>query len=437
MVDVIDKPVVQSDRAQVQHALREIGAQALFDASTPNVELQQGRVAFVSPPPSRETIARALIDAAQSRARPIVVTPARPTSADVPLPVAPAPPPVENAPTPDTEAAQRQQEAAALLTKARLLHHQALLRLAECIGTSQQEADRKLRAIADKTNVLQKSLDRTLDAQTLQGLRDQFRDLEHELQVVALDVTVSAVKDELAANKPYTHLVIPALLVAYGIVALWSLTGPANAQLPVLQLPYAVLAVGLIGGTMACFYRYIRVGPLNLLPGHTVWFATKPWLGMLTAAFAYLALQVGLFVFGSDMSAPAATDPSRMTVFLVIAWLVAFSDWFFEKVVTALAGKVIGGDGAGVLSTLDTGRGLTSAEAFLTDFARNPDILTMPPAQPVAPQPEPGTPAPPSADADLLELDDMAEDEASPDLPEADAEADLPEEPADQEPNRP
>lgn len=255
---------------------------------------------------------------------------------------------------PEQERSQADPEAVtALMLKIDLLLNQALR-----IPPDEQNT---LAEYPDKLLNLEKKLTTATDTATVQAIALELRELEIDFkQQVVRNVTAITEKTQRARNFRTMRL-IPGVIFLYSVLMIVVLLQSDEFySLPLFNIPLSVLGAGLVGGVTALYYRYRNVSPGRLTDNDVVWFFTKPLIGVLMAGLSYGAIQAGFFVFEGDITVEA----TMLWPYWILAWLVGFSDWFFDTFIVQVVGRLTGDQSDDMLENLTREGELSEAERY-------------------------------------------------------------------------
>ncbi|MGB1288088.1 MAG: hypothetical protein ACPG7F_16240 [Aggregatilineales bacterium] len=230
---------------------------------------------------------------------------------------------------------------AALLLRTEALLNQAL--------KVPPDEDGTLREYPDKILALEKRLMLATGASEVLQVSIAIREMEVAFKWDVLENVTRITERQQRAKDFRTMRLIPAIIFLYSILmVIILLQSDADYTLPLFQIPLSVLGAGLVGGVTAQYYRYRTVTPSRLTDNDIVWFFTKPLIALLMAGLAYGMIQAGFFVFQEG------TTASNLTLWpiWIIAALVGFSDWFFDKFIVQAVGRITGTEDEAVVTEL-------------------------------------------------------------------------------------
>jgi hypothetical protein len=139
-----------------------------------------------------------------------------------------------------------------------------------------------------------------------------------------------------AGRQGIGFIIISILAAVAGIVAL-SYAGIATESIPVLGIPYSVVAWSMLGAVAAMLYRFLNeaVGQLETVK----WLVVRPIQGIIMGCFLYYIIATGLIVVGGQQVTSSGTalsaigDAVRPELGPIIAFLGGFSDRFTNEMV--------------------------------------------------------------------------------------------------------
>lgn len=130
------------------------------------------------------------------------------------------------------------------------------------------------------------------------------------------------------------------IIAAIAAVSYW-LTG-IDYLIPVVGIPISIIIWAFLGGISAVLYRYYkRQSPASAIL-ETRYVIARPFVGAITGIITYFAITSGLFLLTGGGSTNVVPTPTQGPAILVLVWLIAFSDYVFEKVIVRLAGNLSG-----------------------------------------------------------------------------------------------
>jgi len=147
------------------------------------------------------------------------------------------------------------------------------------------------------------------------------------------------------------HLTVAAMIIYIGLISLAIVTlsktfdlenqfflgrTPMNEfMVPIISVPWPVIAWSLIGSFTAMIYRFNNY-PIHKFNDSVKWMVTRPIQGIFLGSIFYLILVSGLFILTGNSTLPSSNTGIADAVILVLSFLIGFSDRFADSVFNAL-----------------------------------------------------------------------------------------------------
>ena len=112
--------------------------------------------------------------------------------------------------------------------------------------------------------------------------------------------------------------------------------------IPVLGLPLQILVWSSIGSLSALLFRYYKRERTSALISEIRLLIGRFWIGIVAGSVFYFAMRSGLFVLSNQVVDLNNVPPGQQPVLWVLVWLIAFSDFMFERVIARISGNLIG-----------------------------------------------------------------------------------------------
>jgi len=177
-----------------------------------------------------------------------------------------------------------------------------------------------------------------------------------ELRKLKENAAIAAEKKQAKDEITLTWLVPVIILFYIGLIVLASLGLQSqllgDLPIPVLGIPLSILVWAAIGSVSAILFRYYRrekkssiIIELRLIIG-------RFWIGIVAGAVFYFAIRSGLFVLSNQAVDLNNVPSGQQQLILVLVWLIAFSDFIFERIVARLSGNLIGDESDKTLTSI-------------------------------------------------------------------------------------
>lgn len=172
----------------------------------------------------------------------------------------------------------------------------------------------------------------------------------------------------------------PLAIVIYSIlVATLALVAFRHAGedyvVPVLGLPLQILVWSSIGSISALLFRYYKREETSALIPEIRHIIGRFWTGIVAGSIFYFAIRSGLFMLSSQYIDLNNAPSGQQQMLWASVWLVAFSDFVFERIIVRIAGNVIGEDTEKAVTSVS--RVITSDIADMIERAGNEQLAEL------------------------------------------------------------
>lgn len=171
-------------------------------------------------------------------------------------------------------------------------------------------------------------------------------DKQRELRVADVNYQIE-LENKVRQDEIKLTWIIPSIISFYTIlvvaVTVLSISnGVGDLLIPLINIPLSVLVWSAIGSLSALIYRYYRrIKRASLIPEIRLTFG-KFWIGLISGAIFYFAVRSGLFILSSQQVDINQSPLGQQQLMWVLVWLISFSDFVFERVITRISGNVVG-----------------------------------------------------------------------------------------------
>lgn len=151
--------------------------------------------------------------------------------------------------------------------------------------------------------------------------------------------------------------IIPAIIIFYIILVVSAVVFTAgnttsDPVIPLINVPLSILVWSAIGSLSALVYRYYRrIKKSSLISEIRLAFG-KFWVGLVSGAIFYFSIRSGLFILSNQQVDLNQSPLGQQQLIWVLVWLISFSDFVFERVITRLSGNVTGDESEKSLSSI-------------------------------------------------------------------------------------
>lgn len=217
---------------------------------------------------------------------------------------------------------------------------------AQLLATIEEYFHLVAEALADEPQLQYEALDHLKNAkyklEADDGMHPSWALSEAQYQVHLVHVKVARAQDIREGERKLSWIG-PAIIVVYVVaviiaVSLGSEYLTSSATIPLLQVPISAVLWAALGSLSAILYRFyhakLAAGGISM---EIRWLIARPLIGIIMGTVCYMIVDSGL---SGDVTA-GSQSPQLL---LVIAFLGGFSDRFFESILDAVVGKVVGDD---------------------------------------------------------------------------------------------
>jgi hypothetical protein len=167
-----------------------------------------------------------------------------------------------------------------------------------------------------------------------------------ELRVADVNRQIEA-ENKVRQDEAKLTWIIPAIVIFYVILVISAIVftysiASGDPIIPLINVPLSILVWAAIGSLSALIYRYYRRIKKSSLISEIRLAIGKFWVGIVSGAIFYFSVRSGLFILSNQQVDINQSPLGQQQLMWVLVWLISFSDFVFERVITRLSGNVVG-----------------------------------------------------------------------------------------------
>ncbi|MBE0573614.1 hypothetical protein IH575_01790 [Candidatus Dojkabacteria bacterium] len=182
-------------------------------------------------------------------------------------------------------------------------------------------------------------------------------DKQREIRLADVNSQIEA-ENKVRQDEAKLNWIIPAIITVYALLIIGVVIGSfflgyqEDAEIPFINVPLSILVWSGVGSLSSLIYRYYRRIKKSSLTSEIRLAFGKFWIGLVSGTIFYFALRSGLFLLSNSELDINQSPLGQQQFIWVLVWLISFSDFVFDRVVSRIAGNVIGEESERAVSSI-------------------------------------------------------------------------------------